>query len=321
MHETALGKTSIEVSEFIFGAGGIGGIGSVPVFRGHGNSAEEGMSLLDRALEIGITVIDTADVYAGGDSERTVGEWLTSRKPQNMLVTTKTGGHGRPEKRGTDLSREHVARQLEQSIGRIGRVDLFLSHGPDPDTPVEETLTAFAAAQEAGQIRAFGMCNVDAPLLERILAVAKRNGLPRPEWIQNSMSLLDRGSERELLPLVMGEGLGFTPFSPLAGGVLSERYLDGAEIAPDSRIGLAGETYYAGRYSEENLAKVAALRELAREREVSVAGIALAWLRAHPAVTAPIVAPSKPAQWQAVTEALRLGLDEETFAQIGAIFE
>lgn len=122
------------------------------------------------------------------------------------------------------------------------------------------------------------------------------------------------------MPLAAQEGLGYTPFSPLAGGVLSERYLDGAEPAPGSRIAAAGELYCKGFKTEENLTKVAALRDLARKQSVSVSGLALAWLRDHPSVTAPIISPSTTDQWGAVREALEIDLNEEEHARITALF-
>ena len=167
---------------------------------------------------------------------------------------------------------------------------------------------------------AFGMSNVDAALLEQLLLTADRTGLPRPEWIQNGLSLLNRGDEKDLLPMLTSEGIGYTPFSGLAGWVLSDRYLDGAGVEPGSRIAVAGSLYYRGMHTAGNLARVAALRDFARDRDLSVAGMALAWLRAHPAVTAPIISPSQPGQWQAVREALGQDLSQEDFAEVGAIF-
>ena len=321
MRVVSLGRTSIEISEFIFGAGGIGGVGSSPATRGQGITHDQGLDRLDEARALGITVIDTADAYAGGASEQAVGEWHRARQPRDVLLQSKVGG-GVTDSGDwrANLSREHIDRQLARSIQRLGRVDLYLSHIPDPQTPLAETLEAFAAARDAGLIRAFGMSNVDAALLEQLLLTADRTGLPRPEWIQNGLSLLNRGDEKDLLPLLTSEGIGYTPFSALAGGVLSDRYLDGAGVEPGSRIAVAGSLYYRGMYTAGNLARVAALRDFARDRGLSVAGMALAWLRAHPAITAPIISPSQPGQWQAVREALNQDLSQEDFARIGAIF-
>ena len=191
---------------------------------------------------MGIKVIDTANSYAGGESERTVGRWL-SDTGADVVVTTKVGGRVEPGQHEVSLRADHIGRQLVRSIERLGRVDLYLSHGPDESTSVAETLSAFAAAQQAGLIRAFGCSNVDAAQLEELLRTADRLGIQRPGWVQNGFSLLARQDERDLLPLVRSEGLGCTPFSPLAGGLLSDRYLSGAPPEPGSRIDVAGVMY------------------------------------------------------------------------------
>lgn len=321
MRSTPVGQSGVQITEFVFGAGSIGGLGSAVSTRGLGMSAEQGLDRLDESYELGIRVVDTADGYAGGESERVVGRWLAERTPDDLVVQTKVGGVHREGRGGVDLSAPHIERQLAQSIQRLGRVDLYLSHVPDPDTPVEETLTAFAAAQEAGLVRAYGVCNVDAALLTKILTTADERGLPRPVLVQNRLNLLCREDGPDLLPLVRAEGLGYLAYSPLAGGVLSDRYADGAPPAPGSRIALAGDIYYVGMHTEQNVARVARLRDVARERGISVAGLALAWLRAHPSVTAPIVSPSTDAQWRAVREALATDLTEPEHAGISALFD
>lgn len=320
MDELPLGNSGVKVSRVIYGAGSIGGVGGATATRGLGISAGQGLARLSEAHALGIRVIDTADTYGGGESERTVGRWLAEHQPGDVLIQTKVGGPTQAGQSGTDLSRPHIERQLAQSIRRLGRVDLYLSHAPDPRTPVEETLTAFAAAQEAGLIRAFGVSNVDVRLLESFLEAAARTGLPRPEFVQNGLSLLNRDDEAGLLPLVAAENIGYMAFSPLAGGVLSDRYLYGGAPAAGSRIAVAGDRYYPGMHSPENLARVARLRDLARDRQMSTAGLALAWLLAQPAVTAPIVSPSTWEQWQAVREALDASIGADTFAAVSALF-
>lgn len=320
MEKIPLGNSGVTVSRVIYGAGSIGGVGGATATRGLGIDAGQGLARLSEAHALGIRVIDTADTYGGGESERTVGRWLAEHQPGDVLIQTKVGGVARPGQPGADLSRPHIERQLARSIRRLGRVDLYLSHVPDPRTPVEETLTAFAAAREAGLIRAFGVSNVDVRLLESFLDAAARTGLPRPEFVQNGFSLLNRDDEAGLLPLAEAENLGYMAFSPLAGGVLSDRYLYGGTPAPGSRIAVAGDRYYPGMHSPENLARVARLRDLARDRQMSTAGLALAWLLARPAVTAPIVSPSTWEQWQAVREAVDARVDADTLAAVSAVF-
>ncbi|HEY6748262.1 MAG TPA: aldo/keto reductase [Mycobacteriales bacterium] len=318
-----LGPTGVEVGDFVCGAGSIGGFGSSPALRGQGMTAAEGWRQLDAAAARGIRVIDTADAYGGGESERVVGDWLRAQVApetgpvgdRDVLVATKVGNV--PDRGGVDLSAAHIRRQIRTSVERLGRVDLYLTHQPDPATPPEETLTALAELVAAGTIRAYGCCNVDRPELERLLAAADRAGLPRPGWLQNSFNLIDRRDERDLLPLLVAEGLGYTPYSPLAGGVLSDRYLDGARPAPGSRAA-AGDLGYA--LTADVPARVRELARHAAAHGVSTAGLALAWLRTHPRVTAAIVAPRTGDQWRAVDEALALDLDDRTAEVVGALF-
>lgn len=319
MREIELGTTGITVSEFFFGAGSIGGIGSPAATRGRGLTIDEGLTRIDEAVELGIRVIDTANTYAGGDSERTVGRWFDERQRDDVLVATKVGNLVEPEQRAVSLRADHIARQLALSIRRLGRVDLYLSHAPDETTPLGETIEAFAAAVDARQIRAWGCSNVDVWQLEALLIEADRLGLPRPGWVQNEFSLVTRGDERDLLPLAASEGLGYTPYSPLAGGILSDRYLDGNEPVPGSRLEVAGGMY-ADALTDENLASVDTLRGLARDLGLGTASLALAWLRAHPGVTAPIVSPRTSDQWRAVSEALEFELDDALAQQVGDLF-
>jgi aryl-alcohol dehydrogenase-like predicted oxidoreductase len=308
------------VSEFFFGAGGIGGVGSSAATRGKGLGLKDGVARLNEAYDLGIRVVDTANSYAGGVSEEAVGRWLGEREPEGALVATKVGA---PVERGqdrVDLSAPHIQRQLSASLRRLGSVDLYLSHAPDPATPWAETLAAFAFALDAGLIRAYGVSNMTPWDLEAVLSTADSEGLPRPGWVQNSFSLLVRADERDLLPLATSEGLGYTPYSPLAGGLLSDRYLGGVEPRPGSRLAVARD-FYADVYTDGALERVAKLAELARDFDVSTAGLALAWLRHHPRVTAPIVSPHHPGQWDAVHEALGLDLSDEDAGHIGELFD
>lgn len=320
MNVVPLGRTGIKTSEFLYGAGSIGGVGSAMATRGLGITTDQGYERIIEAYELGIRAIDTSDAYGGGESEHTVGRWLTAHGCDDVLVQTKVGNVVQPNRVVVDLSARHIERQLAQSIARLGRVDLYLSHAVDESTPIEETLTAFAAALAEGTIRAYGVGNVDAPLLESWLEAAARTGLPRPEIVQNSFSLLDRGDEYHLFDLIESEGLAYLGYSPLAGGVLSDRYLDTAYPPARSRIAVAGDRYYAGMYSPENLVLVGRLRNLAQARGISTAGLALAWLRHHPVVTAPIVSPSTDAQWQAVRDALAVPVDDKVLAAVSDVF-
>ncbi|MET0590506.1 MAG: aldo/keto reductase [Naasia sp.] len=319
MKTLQLGRSGIEVSEFFLGAGGVGGVGASRALIGRGMGIDASLERMDEAWARGIRVIDTANSYAGGASESIVGRWLGEREPDGALVATKVGGIVEPGQDRADLSEGHIERQLTTSLRRLGRVDLYLTNAPDPRTPVAATLAVMAEALQTRRIRAWGCSNVDVRTLEQILEVADSEGLPRPEWVQNGFNAAMRGDERDLLPLVRSAGLGYTPYSPLAGGVLSDRYLDGAEIEPGSRVDLV-RGFYADFLTDAALDRVSRLRDVARDLDVSTAALALAWLRKHPDVTAPLVAPRTSAQWLAVDEALELELGEEEFEIVGGLF-
>jgi aryl-alcohol dehydrogenase-like predicted oxidoreductase len=202
------------VSRVFLGCGSIGGIGSPASTRGLGLSVDEGLEQIEAAVRLGVTVLDTANAYAGGESERTVGKWLAARPDDRVLVATKVGNIAEPGQSDMDLSGPHIARQARASLARLGHIDLYLSHAPDETTPIEETMEAFAELVEAGCVKAIGACNVSVAQLSDALAASERLGLPRYEWVQNEYNLLARDDERALQAVVGDHGLGYTPYSP-----------------------------------------------------------------------------------------------------------
>ena len=325
-----LGASGIPITEYVFGGAAIGGIGSAPSRVGLGMTTDEALERLDEAYEFGIRAIDTANSFARGESERVVGRWREEREHADVLIATKVGNVVERGQETISLRADHIERQLALSRSRLGRVDLYLTHAGDPYTPLEETVTAFAAAIDSEQIRGWGCTNVTVRDVEAWLLAADRAGLPRPAVVQNEYNLLARGSEPDLLPLLAEEDIGFVAFSPLAGGILSDRLIDVVqqsdrdpdelpEPAAGSRLALA-PAMYASSFTVPNLARVTALRGLARELDVSTSGLALAWLRRQPLVTATIVAPRRTEQWDAVAESLALELDEDMAERVSALF-
>ena len=319
-----LGSTGIEVTEFFFGGAAIGGIGSAPSRIGLGMKTDEALERLDEAYEVGIRVLDTANSFAGGESERVIGRWREERERADVLVSTKVGNVVERGQETISLAADHIERQLALSRSRLGSVDLYLAHGFDERTPLEETITAFAAAIDTEQIRAWGCSTGSVHEVETWLLAADRAGLPRPAWVQSELSLVARSVERDLLPLLAEEGVAFVAHSPLGGGILSGRYLsDDPEELPEpaagSRLALA-PAMYAAAFTLPNLARVAALESLARERDVSVPTLALAWLHRHPRVTATIVSPRHTDQWDAVIDAASMDFDDALGEQVAALF-
>src|SRR6185312_3183563 len=231
-----LGRTGLEVSRIGLGCGNFGGVGSAPELFGQGETEEEAFALMDAAWAAGITFFDTAASYGGGRSERWVGRWRADRG-EPVLLSSKVfwSVSGDPEDRG--LSRDRILREVEGSLERLGveRLDLYLTHEPDPETPIEETLRVLDELVRVGKVEAIGPSNVTPDQLVEALATSDAHGLTRFDWVQNEHNLLQPAGQDEVLEICRREGLGFTPFSPLAGGWLTGKYKRGAGYPPDSR--------------------------------------------------------------------------------------
>ena len=317
MEHRALGRSGVDVSRIILGCGNFGGIGSSPAYFGSGETEGEAHALMDAAWEAGITTFDTADAYGGGRSESFVGSWLRTKGAavrDRIVLTTKTFN---PMSEGADhgLSRERIRRQLDGSLERLGAdaVPLYLAHDMDPAVPVAETIGAFDELAAEGKIRAYGGSNVDAAWLEEAL------GHGRPDWAQNSYSLLDRSAEQDALPVCAREGLGFTPYSPLAGGWLTGKYKRAVEPPAGSRMTLRPEPYLHLR-DDRVFDALEALEARAAERATTPATLAFAWLLAHPHVTAVVVGPRRAEQLRPALDALQLDLSPPEREQLTALF-
>ncbi|HZE28864.1 MAG TPA: aldo/keto reductase, partial [Gaiellaceae bacterium] len=294
MERRPLGGTGLEVSRIVLGCGNFGGIGSAPELFGQGESRDEAFELMDSAWAAGINVFDTAASYGGGRSESWVGDWRRERQAP-VLLSTKVfwSVTGDPGDRG--LGHERILRELDGSLSRLGtdRVDLYLTHEPDENTPIEETLRALDEVVQAGRARAIGASNLDGAGLEQALETSSRLGLARFGWVQNEYSLLRREAEAEVLPVCEREGLGFTPFSPLSGGWLTGKYRRGEAYPSGSRMTLRPDPY-ADLVNDETFSGLEAFAAAAAERGVEPATLAVAWVLAHPQVTAVVVGPRRP---------------------------
>ena len=319
-----LGRTGLKISAFGLGCGNFGGIGSSPEFFGKGESEDEAFALMDAAYDLGVNFFDTADAYGGGRSETTIGKWLKQKGPgvrDQLIVSSKVFnpvGDG-PNDRG--LSRRHVMRQIEASLSRLGvdHLDLYLIHEPDPTTPLEETLRAFDDLVHQGKVRYVGLSNMPAWLTAKALWICDKLNLYRPEWVQNSYSLLERGDEKELFPLLRDQGLGYTPFSPLAGGWLTGKYRRGQTFPEGSRMTLRPDPY-TGFLVDRVYDGLEALAAEAAARGTTMAALALAWSMNDPVVTAPILGPRRPEQLQPGVDAAQIRLSPEERATIAGYF-
>src|SRR6266850_1957371 len=248
MEYRRLGSTGLKVSRLALGCGNFGGIGSAPAFYGMGENEAQAFELMDRALDAGINVFDTADAYGGGRSEDFIGRWLKAKGAHvrdRLLLSSKVFNPIGPGPNDRGLSRGHILRQVDASLTRLGadRLDMYLIHEPDPETPLEETIRALDDLVRVGKVLYVGASNIEAWRLARALWISDKNGRARFEWVQNSYSLLDRAPEAEVFPLCADQGLGFTAFGPLAGGWLTGKYQPDQPYPAGSRMTLRPEPY------------------------------------------------------------------------------
>jgi aryl-alcohol dehydrogenase-like predicted oxidoreductase len=276
----------------ILGCGNFGGIGSAPAFFGQGETLEQALELMDAAWDAGITWFDTADAYGGGRSEQYIGEWIRTRKPDGLRITTKTFN---PMDEGEDrgLAPARVRRQIDTSLGRLGveRVDLYLAHAWDDEVPAAELAGVFEELVAAGKIGAYGLSNVDGAQLREALDAGAFAA------VQDSYSLLDREVEEEVLPLCAAHGLWFQVHSPLMGGWLTGKYRRDAAPPEGSRMTLRSAPY-------EHLRDDAVFDAIeALERRGDPTTLAVAWLLADERISV-VLGPRRPAHLEPALAAL-----------------
>jgi aryl-alcohol dehydrogenase-like predicted oxidoreductase len=250
-------------------------------------------AVVDAALDLGVTLIDTADIYGGrGGSESFLGEVLEGRHDR-VVLATKFGGDMGDGTRARG-SREYIRKAIERSLGRLRSdvVDLYQYHTPDGVTPLEETFGALDELVREGKVRHIGHSNLDASEVEEVDALARERGFTAPVSAQNEYSLLRRDAERELLPVCERLGLGVLPYFPLASGLLTGKYRRGEPPAGDTR--LVGRTF-----PDDTFDRLEAFERYAKERGLSLLQVAIGGLLAHPPVASVIAGATKPEQVRA----------------------
>lgn len=315
MQYAMLGNTGLVVSRLAFGAMTFtqGNRDLAAIYKVGGDVADR---LVGRALEAGINLFDTADAYAGGESETLLGKALKSRR-SNVVIATKVGFRTGPAPTRAGLSRQHILWSVEASLRRLGSdwIDLYIVHKEDPLTPLEETLEALDAVVRAGKVRYLGYSNWSAWKAAAACEIQKANGLARFSHGQMHYSLLGRDIERDVIPMMRHYGLGLTVWSPLAGGFLSGKYT--RENLKDGENRIAGFDLLPFD-KEQGFTLIERLRGIAHGHGCSVAQAALAWLLAKDAVSSILIGASKPHQLEDNLGAVRIRLTEAEIAELDA---
>lgn len=319
MQHVRFGRTGLQVSRLCLGT------------MTFGLQCDEATSfaILDAAAEAGITFIDTADIYplggtvdSVGGTENILGKWLKGRRDKFILATKCSGRTGRSAwQAGT--SRKHVLASIDASLKRLGTdyVDLYQVHHFDPQTPVDETVEAFDTVVRSGRARYVGVSNYHAYRVARALGRAEALGLAQPCSVQPRYNLLFRQIERELLPFCAEENLAVIPYNPLAGGLLTGKHDPKAPPPEGSRftLGNAGKMYSERYWQGREFDAVAQFTALARDAGIAAPTLAVAWVLANPAVTAPIIGASRAEQLAASVAAVELRLDPALKAKLDAL--
>jgi aryl-alcohol dehydrogenase-like predicted oxidoreductase len=277
-----LGRTGVMVSPLCLGTMNLGGP----------TDARESMRIIHRALEAGINLIDTANVYPGpirGESERLIGRALQESGDRDRVVlATKVSAYMGQGPNDGGASRYHIIEACEASLRRLqtDHIDLYQLHRPSLTVPQDETLRALDDLVHAGKVRYIGCSTYPAWMVMEALAISERYGLARYVSEQPPYNLLDRRAENELIPLCQRYGLAVIPWAPLAHGVLTGKHSPDEKIAAESRAARA-----AAVFTHRALAVGAKVARMAEERGMSGAQLALLWVKEQPGVTAPIIGP------------------------------
>ncbi len=288
MEYRSLGRTGVMVSTLCLGAMNFGGP----------TDEQESAAIINYALDQGINFIDTANVYNDGESESIVGRALADGgKRDRVVLATKVYGNMGDGPNAGGVSRFHIIKACEDSLRRLqtDHIDLYQLHRPGLNVPQDETLRAFDDLVRAGKVRYVGCSTHPAWFVMEALSISERLGLARYISEQPPYNLLDRRIENELVPLCLKHGLAILPWSPLAGGILAGRYPPGQEIPDGSRGERAGEMFRV-RISDRGRVVGAQVADMAEERGMMGAQLALLWVKDQPGVTAPIFGPRTLAQ-------------------------
>ncbi len=321
MEHRGLGRTGMYVSPLCLGAMMFGAWGEP--------DHDVSVRIIHRALDAGINMIDTADVYSRGESETIVGKALSGGRRDDVILATKFHGPmdvamgqpgGDPNKRGN--SRRWIVQEVENSLRRLGTdwIDLYQVHRPDRGTDVEETLSALTDLQRQGKIRAFGSSTFPAHEVVEAQSTAERRALGRFVTEQPPYSLLTRGIEADLLPVAERYGMGVLPWSPLGGGWLTGRYRKGQDAPTSHRSARIPARYdLSDPDNQRKLDAADAFAVLAEEAGLPLVHLALAFVLQHPAVTAPIIGPRTMDQLDSQLGAAEVSLTADVLDRIDEI--
>jgi aryl-alcohol dehydrogenase (NADP+) len=306
----SLGLSGLKVSPLCLGT----------MMFGDRTDAAEAGRIVASARDAGVNFIDTADVYAKGESERITGKLIAADRDRWVLATKVANPMGDdPNRRGT--GRKWIARAIDESLERLGTdyVDIYYLHRDIQDTPLEETVQALGDVLRAGKARYIGVSNFRGWRIAEIVRVCERLGVPRPVVCQPYYNAMNRQPEVEVLPACRHHGIGVVPYSPLARGILVGKYTPGAEPPADSRVARKDKRMMETEFREESLAIAQKLKAHAEKKGMAAGDFAVGWVLANPIVSSVIGGPRTLEQWNGYLAALGKKLDAEDEALVDSL--
>ena len=310
MNHHALGASGLKVSALWLGT----------MMFGDRTDETEAARIVDSAREAGVNAIDTANMYAGGESERITGRLIKTDRDRWVLASKVANATGTgPNDRG--LSRRHIMQAVDASLQRLGTdwIDVLYMHREDETTPMEESVAAMATLIERGKIHHYGVSNFRAWRIARMVEFCRAQGLPQPIVCQPPYNAMSRAIETELLPCCAHFGVGVVAYSPLARGVLSGKYLPGQSPPDDSRAARNDRRIMQTEFRPESLLLAQRLADSARERGVTPSQFALAWVLNNRLVNGVIGGPRTLAQWDEYLGAVEVEFDPEDEALVDSL--
>ena len=304
-----LGKSGLKVSRICLGTNNFGGQ----------ISEEASIKIVNSALDCGINVVDTANVYTGGKSEEIIGNAVKGRRDE-VIIATKVGfGTGEvPNQAG--LSRKHILSQVEHSLNRLQTdfIDIYYLHRFDPETPLEETLRTFDGLVRSGKVRYVACSNFSAWQIAKAHEICETHDLEKLIAVQPPYNLLQRDIEKDIIPYCQQEGLGILTYTPLMGGFLTGKYSKDAHPPTGSRFEHNPRLWERAN-KESNFAVLEQVESVANDVGISILKLAISWILKNPAITAPIVGASSAEQIEENCKTNEINLNDETYQKLNEL--
>lgn len=322
MNYLKLGKTGLDVSRFCLGCMSYGQATTGMMTWPWTLSEEDSRPFIKRALEVGVNFFDTANIYSDGQSELVLGRAIRDfTRRDEVVLATKVWGAVRPGPNGRGLSRKAILSEIDKSLQRLGTdyVDLYIIHRFDYDTPLEETLAALNHVVQAGKVRYLGASSMYAWQFMKAIGIQRANGWAAFISMQNYYNLIYREEEREMLKLCQSEGVGVTPWSPLARGRLARPWSEEPETNRAKTDAFAKRLFT--KTVDIDKPVIDRVNEIAKARGVPPSQIALAWLLHKPAITSPIVGATKPHHLEDAVAALSVKLSDGEITRLEELYQ